>query len=241
MHPATAVAELGRALRLTLRAHRVRAKGLSQALGFHAAYLSRVLRGVGPLYVALVFEVLLRIKEPPEELFLTLYPLGGEPVRELVAVRRKAKAKPADEGRMAEFVRAMRGRAHRPLDPAAYEAQARDWLRDALATKGVSQRQVSRRLGLGQDALGQVLRGAGRLTFVHVFAVLDAVEVDPGRFFFELFMPPAATPAERLRRAQRAGLLETGARGTAGAYLKLEKAKKTPPKGPRPGKARKKR
>jgi hypothetical protein len=69
-------------------------------------------------------------------------------------------------------------------------------LTDHLAAKiresGYTQAAVSLSLGWGPDYVNQLLRANLDLRLAHVYAILEAIEVSPGRFFGELHADSAS-------------------------------------------------
>lgn len=81
-------------------------------------------------------------------------------------------------------------------NPAVDEAVER--LRRALGRRirdeGKSLRAVEDRLGVSRDYLSQLLRGSMDLKAKHLFAILEALEAEPGEFLLAAFPPPASGP-----------------------------------------------
>lgn len=80
--------------------------------------------------------------------------------------------------------------------------QAVERLRRALGRRirdeGKSLRTFEERLGVGRDYLSQLLRGSMHLKVKHLFAILEALDVEPGEFLLAVF-PPAAADREVAR------------------------------------------
>lgn len=226
---------LGRGIQSTIRAYRASARAVSLALGYHAGQLTQVLNGHRPMRVKLVLEVLENLGAPPGRTFDLHYPLGG--IAEAVLREGSGPAidppgtKPLREV-VAELERA------REAGPAETVRKLGLLLRRELRTAQVSQREVSRRLGLGEDALGKALRGDSELTFLHVFAVLAATGRSPARIFAELFAPTKSDPMEQLELARRLDDLEAHRFFLAERLLPAGKAR-VDPLAPRRGKPRK--
>ena len=76
--------------------------------------------------------------------------------------------------------------------------QAVERLRRALGRRirdeGKSLRAVEERLGVSRDYLSQLLRGSMHLKVKHLFAILEALETEPGEFLLAVFPPPAGSP-----------------------------------------------
>ncbi|HVF58572.1 MAG TPA: helix-turn-helix transcriptional regulator [Thermoanaerobaculia bacterium] len=83
-------------------------------------------------------------------------------------------------------------------NPAVDEAVER--LRRALGRRirdeGKSLRAVEDLLGVSRDYLSQLLRGSMHLKVKHLYAVLEALEVEPGAFLLAVF-PPTAGASDR--------------------------------------------
>ena len=75
-----------------------------------------------------------------------------------------------------------------------------DALRECFRLHDVSQAEVERRAGWPERYVSRLLRGKVRLTFAHLFTILDAVGVDPGEFFLSAY--PRSAPA-LLRKLER--------------------------------------
>lgn len=227
---------LGRGIQGTVRTYQTSARAVSLALGYHAGQLTQVLNGHRPMRVRLVLEVLEHLGASAGRTFDVLYPLGGiaeavlredagpvidppgtKPLRDLVAGLERAEGPgPAP----AEMVRKL-GLL----------------LRRELRLAQVSQREVSRGLGLGEDALGKALRGDSELTFLHVFAVLDATRRSPARIFAELFAPTKSGPMEQLELGRHLDDLEAHRSFLAKRLLPPGKAR-LDPLAPRRGRPR---
>ena len=161
---------------------------VSRDIGRHPNYLSRALRGAVEIKVRDLFAVLLQIHMSPRQVFLWLYPFGGE-----VAAKRERDpaigARPDDSTeRLLGRIEAEKGHLRRT--PEDWTTRVADLLRDLLRRKGLAQETASLALGLGPRALPQVLAGKTKLTLEHLFAVLALTETLPGRFFLELFGAP---------------------------------------------------
>lgn len=161
---------------------------LSRDIGRHPNYLSRALRGAVELKVRDLFAVLLQIHMSPGQLFLWLYPLGGE----VAAKRERDPAHPAarDDSteRLLRKIEIEKGYFRR--SPEEWAGRVVEMLRDLLRRKKMPQETASRELGLGPRALPQVLAGKTKLTLDQLLRVLALTETPPGRFFLELFGAP---------------------------------------------------
>lgn len=161
---------------------------VSRDIGRHPNYLSRALRGAVELKVRDLFAVLLQIHMSPRQLFLWLYPFGGE-------VAAKRERDPAFGARRDDSTERLLRRievekGHLRRTPEDWTALVAELLRDLLRRKGLAQEAASLALGLGPRSLPQVLAGKTKLTLQHLFAVLALTGTPPGRFFLELFGAP---------------------------------------------------
>ena len=200
MEPRAEVLRLGRGLQGIIKTYRTSARAVSLSLGYHAGQLTLVLNGHRPMRVRLVLEVLADLGAPPGRVFDVLYPLGG--VSEVVLRREAGPGLDLPGTRPWSEVVAEVQRAQGPVPtPEALVAKLGMLLRRELREARVSQRQVSRHLGLGDDALGKALRGDSELTFLHVFTVLVVTRRSPERIFLELFRPTPEDPMEQIELA----------------------------------------
>lgn len=231
MTPQDKVLVLGHSLQRLIEEKGWSAREASAALGYNPAYLSRALRGVHPLRVEVVFELIARLGHHPHEVFSQLFPLGGDTVLRLEAV---LGDNPADD-EAARVVRQLAAKQRgAPLSPREYRLRLAELLAAALRDAEVSQRSVSRSLGRRNGALGEALRGNSHLSFLQVFTVLESARTDPGRVFFELFLRRPDDMLRRLRQARSVQLLEAALRrstfGQLAAQAALEAAAEaTPP------------
>lgn len=191
-----------------LTAHHTSARGTSKALGHHSAYLARALRGAFPLRVEAVFRLFEVLGDHPEDFFHELYPLGGEPLMRLEA----GLGGPADDEASRVVRELWNRRRGEPLTATEYRLRIGELLASLLQHAGVSQRSVSIKLGKSPGVLSQALRGETQLTFLQVFTVLEAARCDPGRLFFQLFMPRPIDVYKRLRQARSVEVLEMALR-----------------------------
>ena len=60
-------------------------------------------------------------------------------------------------------------------------------VRQLIFFSDLTQREVEKRLGLSRGYLSQLLGGTVEIRYWQLLAVLDAMELDPGDFFSELF------------------------------------------------------
>lgn len=221
MSPEEHLNVLGRALHAVLNAHRVSAGATSKALGHHTAYLARALRGTFPLRVEAVFQLFQTLGAHPEDFFHELYPLGGEPLMRLEA----GLGGPADDEASRVVRELWNRRRGEPLSPTEYRLRMGELLASSLQRVGVSQRSVSIKMGKSPGVLSQALRGQSHLTFLQVFTALEAARCDPGRLFFQLFMPRPADVYKRLRQTRSVELLELALRkASEGHFAREERA-----------------
>jgi len=171
MHHEPDVRRLVALLRLTLRRTGGTQRAVSGRLGYHPNYLGQLLRGRARLTVNLVLRVLAELGVPPERFFAELYGF--------------ADLLPSPVGSAEEASHPRRARLD--LDAGAEVRRLADalWLR--LSEAGLSQREVSRRLGAHRDYVNQVLRGNLELKVDHVLAILGVLGVPPEEFFAEHF------------------------------------------------------
>lgn len=68
-------------------------------------------------------------------------------------------------------------------------------LREALRKRGLSHREVERRLGLSRGRLSRLLGGPARLSLQQVLEILAAAELPPEAFFSEVYgLRPGGAP-----------------------------------------------
>lgn len=206
LQPREELEELQKGLKKAIASAGRSISALSEDLGFHSLYLVRALSGARRLRVDLVFQILARLDQVPELFFADVFPLGGA-FAELRA--RAAKGRPQERSESSLRI-AVRDQARRrgAITPSEHELRAGELLRLVLQRRGATQRAASQALGLGPDALGQVLRGSARLTFLHLFGILRFTGTTPGRFFFELFLPRPPEPEEIHERAALLDVIE---------------------------------
>lgn len=75
------------------------------------------------------------------------------------------------------------------------------YLRDLIEDSDLRQHQVEDRLGWRRGRLSQILNGHVELRAAQLELLLDALAVDPVRFFRELFPRPRARAARKRRGA----------------------------------------
>lgn len=228
MDPKTAVRALGAHLQDLLRQHHTTARTASEALGFHPAFLTRAFGGQRPLRVEVVFQLLARLRERPYEFFDLHYPFAGN------ALPKKKGPSPLDLPGVPTLVELIQ-REYKRLGPrpaAQYRDDLAAWLKRAIRRRKASQKQISIDLGLGQYALGLALRGNSQLTFFVVFGVVEALEIDPGRMFFEVFLPQPASVIQGLRRETQLDAIEGTLRDTERGFAKRRQEREAASKPP---------
>ncbi len=201
LHPDAA--RLVRGLKAALRQAKISHSAASQHLDRGPSYVSRVFGGRLKLKVREVFELIELAGFHPWKFFDVYFPLGGERYAALRERYREERAdylaKAPDTGALL-LARLQRDLRH-PVDSTEWSNRAGALLREKILAAGRNQRAISRELGLSPVALGLALRGNSRLTFGHVFGVLDRLGMSPARFFVEL-MSNEEDPTERLRLAE---------------------------------------
>lgn len=182
------VETLRRSLRAHLRGRGRRLSQLSQEIGRGPGYLSKALRGDNPLKVRDLFAVFTALGEDARPFFDRHYPLGGVDLASL------ALPPAVVDGIVVSFQELLASpRAQPPpLVPAEVEAAARKLLRHWIRQHGWTQRAVAEALGWSPPSLGGALRGGTDLWVLHVFAILQTLEVSPARFWSELLWPDDA-------------------------------------------------
>lgn len=178
---------------------------ISKDLGRHPNYLTRALSAAIELKVEDTFAVLIDLAVVPREFFTWLYPVGGVMVEEPVAGSKEAQ----EAAESAAARRALDEELGRHLLSAAeWNGLVLALLRDLLRRKKISRPVASKGLGLGPKALPAVLGGSTRLTWSHLFGLLELTQTPPWRFFLELFSPPAADAFAELRQVRYLDALE---------------------------------
>jgi len=193
-------------------------QGLSEEIGRSPGYLGKVLNGHLKLKVRELFEILRRLHLRPEDFFNLYFPLGG-PLHARLRLKHRGGA---------ASIWGPRPRIAGPVELNSEQLAVKTArrLRGRLRMSGVSQRAMSRRLGLSQDALGLALRGNTRLSFRHVFEVLAAIRVRPERFFAELLGPEDGDLVATLRWSQVLDEVEAHLVGTVEALEARRLARK---------------
>ncbi len=223
MTPREAWLALGKELQALIRDHRTSARRLSLALGQHPRFLSRALTGQRPLRMETVFEVLGLLGEHPYGFFRAVYPLAGRILPPLTAEQRAALDPPGLPTLQALVQWQLASEPRLPA--AAYRRRVAEALRRAIRRHGRPLRHLSLELGLGPHALGLALRGNSQLTALHVLGVLTLLGADPGRVFFEAFLPEPASPLEHLERDKMLDAYEGLLRSTEEGFLARRKRK----------------
>lgn len=80
------------------------------------------------------------------------------------------------------------------MDPRTETRRVLDALRQLIKQSSLSQRKVEEHAGFSRGYLSQLLAANLDLKLVHIIAILDILEVDPGRFFNRLY-PDLRSPA----------------------------------------------
>ncbi len=223
MDPRTAWLDLGKQLQSLIRDHRTSAVRLSLALGQHPKFLTRAFRGHRPLRVETVFQVLGLLGVHPYAFFKVVYPLGGRILPPLTTQQRAALDAPGLPTLRALVQWQLDSEV--PLPAAAHRRRLAEALRRAIRRHGPSVRGLSLQLGLGPHALGLALRGGTQLTVLHVLGVTGALGIDPGRVFFEAFLPEPGSPLEHLERDQMLASFERLLQATEEGFLARRKRK----------------
>lgn len=179
MAPSTELGTLLRGLKERLQEQGRTLGEASQAIDRHPAYLSRVLSGHRSLKVDELFALLAWLGLEPADFFAQLFPLGGR--ASAPPSRPSQRRPPALRGQELELPP-----APNPHSPERWAELTAQLLRRHIRAYGRTQREISRELGLSQDALGLALRGGTQLHCGHVFGVLVQLGESAGRFWTEL-------------------------------------------------------
>lgn len=227
------VLELGSALRELIRGRGLTGRAVALQLGYNAGQFSRAVHGVRPLKVADVFRILQALDTPAFSFFTLIYPLGGEPVA-LARKPPRRSLEPPGSLSFEDFGAAVEEQLGGPPSPEEATDKTRLLLKECIRRSELSQRAVSRAMGLSDDSLAEVLRGKATLTFRHLFGVLVAIGMSPARFFAELFDDEATTPLEKMAQARYYDALEKVLRKAGEEALKkrLEQWTKASPASP---------
>jgi len=201
------IAEEARRTALLLRRFIRRAshseRRLSRVLGLHPDSLSRILRGERRLSVRLVFEVLGVLGVRPADFYGELYDFA-----DLLTHYPGERKQPLTDAEMERFVRQQvkrvaggpgRERLRRGRRPSAWERAAGTvnvdyelerlceelWFR--IKRTGLTDREVSRRLGRPPDHLSRVLRRSMEPAVEDVLEALKGLETWPDEFYEEYY------------------------------------------------------
>ena len=167
---------------------------LSLALGRERRYVDSALRGEVKLRVEEVLRLLALVGADSRELFYFLFPLGGELERRLVATLEPGPGGDGgdpDEASVLDLrlVRSYLRREHPPRTPERGAERARRVLRQRVRRSGAGLIRLSERLFGGPNILRFALSGHTALSFQQIFAVLEALEEEPGRYFLDVLGP----------------------------------------------------
>ena len=150
----------------------------------------------GPLRLGALFAVLAGVGQRWFRFFERNYPLGGR--RRTAAEERRGWA---EDPVFREVVPQSMEEQPR-LTPAKWAEETARLLRRSVARAGLRQRAVGLALGLPAQVQGRFLGRPAELTTWHVFGVLAAIGMRPGRFFAELFWPRTRDTGRRKMRAE---------------------------------------
>lgn len=78
---------------------------------------------------------------------------------------------------------------------AALEA-ARTLLRRLIQAQGLTLGEVDAKLQFARGYVSRLVHGQARLTYQHILDIMEAIEVDPSRFFSTLHPYPVSPPRE---------------------------------------------
>jgi len=197
------------------RAPECSARRLSRTLGHHPGYLSRLFRGEIPIKVETTCELLRLLQIEAGEFFFLTFPLGGEAEAHLRRARNRQEE--AVAGPRVRPFGVRRAPSSQPVNLAFWAG----WLlRRKIRRSRRTQAALSEELGFGSPyALSNALRGQCDLAFHHVFPVLAALGVGPGRFFAELFLLAVGAGVDDEKRERLLDDLEEASLGGAVAFL----------------------
>lgn len=199
MSPEESARRLADLLYVRISAAGLSLRDLDRYLGWTEDYLGQALRGNVLLRVSHVYAVLAALTYPAWRFFSELHDPGGELGGAAAVDPRLLEV----GNRLSRLLRKHGKDAVPPGPPAAPSAKAqadlilaRDradrlstLLRMKLRGSGLPKAEISDRLGRGPHYLGRLLRRRPDFSVVQVYALLAAVEVDPGAFFTELHPP----------------------------------------------------
>jgi hypothetical protein len=242
--PASQAARQVEELALRLHEH-VRQQGsslaeVSRRLGRFPNSLSYAFSGRYPLKLKDVFGVFAALGTSAEDFFDFHYPLGGwrppgfDP-------RRSALTEPGQQTIAEMLEDARRRQGLRPLGPPELVTRSGRLLQALILRAKTDQRAVSRALSLGQDTLAQALRGGIALTGWHLFGTLAVLDVDPGRFFAELFSRQQGEILPGLSRGDMLDLFDRLLGGAGRVLREREEREKAAAKPRKPASRRQRR
>lgn len=185
MTSAAALERLRHGLREAVRQRGLTLAQASKKLRHHPHYLSRCLAGTLDLKVREVFELLALLGVDAEDFLAGLFPFASPVAVHAPTVKSQAGE---DLQRLIRKERAQRGEDL--TSPVAVTAKARRTLSGLIRRRRLKQKEVSARMGVALRYLTAALYGTKRLTSETLFQALEAIEVEPGRFFLELYGPP---------------------------------------------------
>lgn len=159
-----------------LKEQNTTASAVSRALGRTPQYLTAVFSGRLGLKLKDLFGALALFKPHPQTFFDRLD--SGQAVA-------SARGSRGHLAKLDELAARMTRPPYR-RSPEETTDRAGQVLAAWVVGAGKKQREISRQLGLGNDALGKALRNETELAAWHVFAVLDAIGKEPGLFFEEV-------------------------------------------------------
>lgn len=207
---------------------------VAEAAGTTEARLTRLLQGNGGLKLEEVFHLLAVLDVRPYELFGHLFPLAGEPMavvrrafprgrsrlaflptRTLDDLARSAGSRPesweSEPGKRGDSERRTEGQP----SSIALALRAGRLLALKIRRSGWTQGRVARRLGVSASGLSAALTGRRDLTLDRLFAVLEVIEVTPGRYFAELLGASSDDLASELAWTDYLDAVEAHLRPTA--------------------------
>lgn len=193
---------------------------LSRVLGRDRRYVDSALRGETKLRVEEVLRLLALLGADSRELFYHLFPLGGERERRLLKALEPGpggEEGAADRAPVPDLrtVRTYLRRRHPAPTPERAAERARSVLRERVRRSRAGVKRLSARLFGSPNTLRFALGGHAALSFQQIFAVLEALEEEPGRYFLDVLGPedgPLAagitwqTFLDRLEPVDRAGV-----------------------------------
>lgn len=152
-------------LKLAARRAKLPLGEVSRRVGYNPYYLSQLLRGDAKLAMHTVLALCRETRLHPAALFGDLYGFA----------HRLSPALKEEPGAAAQ------------AEPGAEVERLREKLWLKIAESGLSQREVSRRLGEHYDYVNQVLRGNVELKVEHVLRILAALGLEPDEVFADFY------------------------------------------------------